>query len=226
MKKVHFSITILKHELGLNLQEPLDNSGPVGVSGSSVEVPSGADAGVEAWGQRAMPQGLKGVDRNPTYFLYKTGCYFILHRTVEFKIQTGWARISGVVSSSESSSLISNWSSCGLWAVQVASDSISSMHTIKLHMLSRVGILYLLHDVILNISHGIRHHMLVPLFKSTTRPTLRHVSALISTGALGQSVFQLNFSLCVIQWPNKKLEVCINHSVGTEPCFFSPHASL
>ena len=42
--------------------EPLDNSGPVGVSGSSVEVPSGADAGVEAWGQRAMPQGLKGVE--------------------------------------------------------------------------------------------------------------------------------------------------------------------
>jgi hypothetical protein len=72
-----------------------------------VEVPSGADAGVEAWGQRAMPQGLKGVDRNPTYFLYKTGCYFILNRTVEFKIKTG-SRISGVVSSSESSSLISN----------------------------------------------------------------------------------------------------------------------
>lgn len=86
-------------------------------------------------------------------------------------------------------------------------------------MLSRVGILYLLHDVILNISHGIRHHMLVPLFKSTTRPTLRHVSALISTGALGQSVFQLNFSLCVIQWPTRNL-----YKAQCQPShvFFSP----
>ena len=63
-------------------------------------------------------------------------------------------------------------------------------------MLSRVGILNFLQEVILNISHGIRHHVLVPLFKGTTRPTLRHVCA-DHYLVLGQSAFQLNCSICV-----------------------------